>query len=198
MKIAAEQRFAFQAEGHKTEIEQLKLAATHDKCIATAKLENHAGLAYEQSIGQSRTNLTEAGQSLADRLGNAVASLNKLHSEEINRIIADYERQLTAMDGEARERGRQRELQIAEYKRKVELANNTVGDDLAEKTLLIQEEHAKELRSIREETNATIHGAIRNNAAMDTKHLEVKQSLQAHLLHCFAMPMKRSTSQSQD
>ena len=71
------------------------------------------------------------------------------------------------MDDEATDRGRQHELQIAEYKRKVELANNTVGDDLAEKTLLIQEEHAKELRSIREETNATIHGAIRNNAAMD-------------------------------
>ena len=46
--------------------------------------------------------------------------------------------------------------------------------------LLMQEEHAKELRSIREETNATIHDAIRNNAAMDTKHPEDKQSLQMH------------------
>ena len=48
------------------------------------------------------------------------------------------------MDDEARDRGRQHELQIAEYKRKVELANNTVGDEMAENMLLTQEEYAKE------------------------------------------------------
>ena len=137
-------------------------------------------MAYEQSVGQSRTNLTEAEQSLADRSENTVASLNKLHSDEINRIIADYKRQLAAMGDEARDRGRQHDLQIAEYKRKVELANKAVGDELAEKMLPMQEEHAKELRSIREEANITIHDAIRSNAAMDAKHLEDKRSLQAH------------------
>ena len=96
MKIAAEQRCAFQAEEHKIEIEQLKIAATHDKYLTIAKSENQARLAYEQSIGQNRTNLTEAEQSLADRSENAVASLNKLQCEEINRIIADYKRQLAA------------------------------------------------------------------------------------------------------
>ena len=133
MKIAAEQRFAFHAEGHNIEIEQLKIAATHDKDVTIAKLENHARLTYEQPTGQIRTNLIEAEQSLADRSENAVASLNKLHSEEVNRIIADYKRQLAAMDEEAGERGRQHEFQIAEYKRKVELANDTVGDEVAEK-----------------------------------------------------------------
>ena len=93
-------------------------------------------------------NLTEAEQSLADRSENAVASLNKLHSEEINIIIADYTRQLATMGDEARGKGRQHELQIAEYERKIKLANNTVGDELAEKMLPMQEEHAKELRPI--------------------------------------------------
>ena len=180
VKIAAEQRFAFQTEGHKFETDQFKIAATHDREITIARLENQARLASAQPVGQNRTNLTEAEQSLADRSDNAVASLNKLHCEEINRIIADYERQFAAMDDEARGKGRQHEIHIAEYKRKVELANNAVGDELAGKILLMQEEHAKEPRSIREETNATIHGAIRNNAAMDAKHLEEKQSLQGH------------------
>ena len=110
MKMAAEQRFVFQAEKHKIEIEQLKIAATHAKEVTIARLENQARLAYEQSIGQNRTNLTEAEQSLADRSGSAVASLNKLHREEINRIIADYKRQFAAMGDEARENGRQHEL----------------------------------------------------------------------------------------
>ena len=148
MKIAAEQRFAFQAEGHKIEMEKLKVAATHDKEMTNAKLGNQARLTYEQSMGQNRTNLTETEQSLANRSENAVASLNKLHSEEINIIIADYTRQLATMGDEARGKGRQHELQIAEYERKIELANNTVGDELAEKMLPMQEEHAKELRPI--------------------------------------------------
>ena len=155
-------------------------------------------MAYEQSIGQNRTNLTEAEQSLADRSENAIASLNKLHSEETNRIIADYKRQLAAMDDEAREKGRQHELQIAEYKRKIELANNTVGDELAEKMLPMQEEHAKELRSIREETNATMHDAIRNNAAMDAKHRKKSKVCKRISLYCFAMLTKRSKLQSRD
>ena len=161
-------------------MEKPKVAATHDTEIINARLENQARLAYEQSTGQNRTNLTEAEQSLADRSENTVASLNKLHSEEINQIIADYERQFAAMGDEAREKGRQHELQIAEYKRKVELANNTVGDELAEKMLPKQEEHTKELQSIREETNATMHDAVRNSAAMGAQHLEEKQSMQAH------------------
>ena len=73
METAAEQRFAFQAEGHKIEIEQLKIAATHDRDITIAKLETQAILAYGQSAGQNRTNLTEAEQSLADRSENAQA-----------------------------------------------------------------------------------------------------------------------------
>ena len=125
MNFAAEQRFAFQAEEHKAEIEQLKIAATHDKEITLAKLENHARLAYEQSIGQNRMSLTEAEQSLADRSEKTVASLNNLHSEAINRTIADYKRQLTTMDDEAREKGRKHDLQIAEYKRKVGVASNS-------------------------------------------------------------------------
>ena len=103
MKVAAEQRFASQAEEHKIEIEHLKIAATHDKDITIAKLENHARLAYEHSKGQSRTNLTEAEQSLAERSENTAASLNNLHSEEINRTFADYKRQLIVMDDEARD-----------------------------------------------------------------------------------------------
>ena len=102
------------------------------------------------------------------------------------------------MDDEAREMGRQHELQIAEYKRKVELANNTVGDELAEKMLPMQEEHAKELRPIREETNATIHDAIRNNAAMDAKHLGEKQSLQAHCAVLFRNAHEEKQMQSRD
>ena len=38
MKVAAELRSAFQAEEHKIEIEQFKIAATHDGEIAIAKL----------------------------------------------------------------------------------------------------------------------------------------------------------------
>ena len=111
-------------------------------------LENQARLTYTQSIGQNGTNLIETEQSLADRSENAVASLNRLHSEEINKVVADYKRQLAAMDDEAREKGRQHDLQVAEYKRKVDLANHTVGDELAEKMLPMQEEHANALRSI--------------------------------------------------
>ena len=102
MEIAAGRRFVFQAEEHKIEIEKLKIAATHDKDMAIAKSENQARLAYEQSTGQNRTNPTEAEQSLADRSENTVASLNKLHSQEINKIIADYKRQFAAMDQEKR------------------------------------------------------------------------------------------------
>ena len=139
MRTAAEQRFAFQAEGHRIEIEKLKFAAMHDKEMTVAMLENQARLSYTQSMGQNRTNLTETEQSLADRSENAVASLSKLHSGEIFKVIADYKRQLVAMDENAREQGRQHDLQIAEYKRTVELANNTVGDELAEKMFPMQE-----------------------------------------------------------
>ena len=119
MKIAAEQRFAFQAEGHKIEMEKLKVAATHDKEMTNAKLGNQARLTYEQSMGQNRTNLTETEQSLANRSENAVASLNRLHSEEINNIVAYYKRQLAAMHDEVREKSRQHDLQVAEYKAKL-------------------------------------------------------------------------------
>ena len=43
----------------------------------------------------------------------------------------------------------------------------------------MQEEHANELRSMREETNATMHDAVRNNFSTGAKHLEEKQSTQA-------------------
>ena len=95
-----------------------------------------------------------------------------MHSEEINKVVADYKRQLDAMDDEAREKSRQHDLQVAEYKRKVELANNTVGDELAEKMLLTQEEHANALRSMREQTNVTMHDVVRNSASMDAEHRE--------------------------
>ena len=71
-------------------------------------------------------------------------------------------------------------MQVAEYKRKIDLANNTVGDDLAEKMLLMQKEHTIELRSMREQTNVTMHDVIRNNASMDAEHKEEKQRMQAH------------------
>ena len=61
-------------------------------------------------MGQNRTNLTETEQSLADRSENAVASLNKVHSEEISKVVADYKRQLAAMDEHAREQGRRHDL----------------------------------------------------------------------------------------
>ena len=67
MRIAAEQRFVFQAEEHRVEIEKLKVAATHDKEMAVAMLENQARLSHSQSMGQNRTNLTESEQSMADR-----------------------------------------------------------------------------------------------------------------------------------
>ena len=143
VRVAAEQRFAFQAEGHRVEIE--------DKEMTVAMLENQARLSYSQSMVQNRTNPTETEQSMADRSENAVASLSRLHSEELNKVVADYKRQLAAMDGDAREKGRQHGLQVADYKRKADLANNTVGDELAEKPLPMQEEHANELRSMREQ-----------------------------------------------
>ena len=59
MRIATEHRFAFQAEEHRIEIERLKVAATHDKEMTVAMLENQARLSYSQSMGQNRTNLTE-------------------------------------------------------------------------------------------------------------------------------------------
>ena len=98
MRTAAEQRFAFQADEHRIEIEKLETAATHDKEITAAMLESQARLPYTQPMIQNRTNLTETKQSLADRTENAVASLNRLHSEEINKVVADYKRQLAAMD----------------------------------------------------------------------------------------------------
>ena len=125
MKSAADKRFAFQAEEHNIEMEKFKVAATHDKETTIAKLENQARLTYEQPMGQNRTNLTETEQSLADRSENTVASLNRLHSEGIDKIVANYKRQPAAMDDEAREKGRQHDLQIAGYKRKIELANNS-------------------------------------------------------------------------
>ena len=83
-------------------------------------------------------------------------------------------------------------------RRKIELANNTVGDELAEKTLLMQEEHANELRSIREQTDVTMRGAIRNNASMDAEHKEEEQSMRANILHnCFAT-RKRKTSRNRE
>ena len=65
------------------------------------------------------------------------------------------------MDDEAREKGRQHDLQIAEYKRKIDLAIHTVGDEMAEKMLLMQEEHENELRPMREQTDVTMHDVIR-------------------------------------
>ena len=179
MRTAAEQRFAFQAEDHRIEIEKIKVAATHDKKMTVAMLENQARLSYTQSMGQNRTNLIETEQSLADRSENAVASLNKLHSEEISKVVADYKRQLAAMDDEAREKGRQHDLEVAECRRKVDLANNTVGDELAEKTLPMQEEHANALRSMREQTHVSMHDVIRIDASMDAEHKEEKQRMQA-------------------
>ena len=125
MRIAAEQRFAFQAEENRIEIDWLKVAATHDKEMTVAMLENQARLSYSQPMGQHRTNLTKTKQSMADRLENAVASLNRLHSEELNKVVADYKRQFAAMDDDAREKGRQYDLQVAEYKRKVDLASHS-------------------------------------------------------------------------
>ena len=48
-------------------MEKLKVAATHDKEMTIARLENQARLMYEQSMGQNRTNWTETEQSLANR-----------------------------------------------------------------------------------------------------------------------------------
>ena len=180
MRVATERRFAFQAEEHRIEIERLKVAATHDKEMTVAMLENQARLSYSQSMGQNRTNLTETEQHMADRSENAVTSPSRLHSEDLNKVVADCKRQLAAMGDDAREKGRQRDLQVAEYKRKLELANNTVGDELAEKMLLMQEEHANKLRSVGEQTNETTRDVIRNNASMDVEHKEEKQIMQAH------------------
>ena len=46
--------------------------------------------------------------------------------------------------------------------------------------LLMQEEHANELRPMREQTNVTMHGVIRNNASTDIEHKEEKQRMQEH------------------
>ena len=113
-----------------------------------ATLENQARLAYAQSMGQNRTNPTEAEQCLTDRSENAVASLKRVHSEQINKVAADCKRQFASTGDDAREKGRQHDLQVAEYKRKVELANNTVGDELAESMLQMQVERVTELQSI--------------------------------------------------
>ena len=51
MRAAAGQRFAFQAEQHRIAIEKLKIAATHDKEMTVAMLENQARLSYMQSMG---------------------------------------------------------------------------------------------------------------------------------------------------
>ena len=143
-------------------------------------LENQAKLSYTQSMGQDRTNLTETEQSLAGRSENTVASLNRLHSDELNKVVADDKEQLAAMDDDAREKCRQHDLQVAEYKHKIDLTSNAVGDDLAEKMLLMQEEHANKLRSVGEQANETTRDVIRNNASMDVEHKEVKQIMQAH------------------
>ena len=108
---------------------------------------------------------------MADRSENAVASLNRLHSE-LNKVVVDYKRQLATMDDDAREKGRQHDLQVAEYKRKIDLANNTVDDELAEKMLLMHEEQASELRSMREQANVTMNDVIRSSASMDAEHKE--------------------------
>ena len=131
-------------------------------------------------MGQNRTNLTETEQSLADRSENAVASLNRLHSEETNKVVADYKRQLAAMGDEAREKGRRHDLQVAEYKHKIDLANNAVGDEVVEKMLQTQEEHTTELWSMRDQTSVAMHDVIRRNASMDAKHQEEKRSTQTH------------------
>ena len=102
MRTATEQRFAFQAEEHRIEIERLKVAATHGKEMTVAMLEYQARLSYSEPMGQNRTNLIETEQSMADRSENAVASLSRLHSEELNKVVADYKRQLAAMDDDAR------------------------------------------------------------------------------------------------
>ena len=120
VRVAAEQRFAFQAEGHRVEIEKLKVAATHDKEMTVAMLENQARPSYTQPVGQNRTNSIETEKSLADRPENAVASLNRLPSEELNKVVADYKRQLAAVDDDARDKGRQHDLQVAGYKRKAD------------------------------------------------------------------------------
>ena len=148
MRIATEQGFAFQAEEHRIEFKRLKFAATHGKEMTVVMLENQARLSYSQSMGQNRTNVIETEQNMADRSENAIASLNRLHSEELNKVVADYKRKLTAKDDDAREKGRQHDLQVSEYKRKVELANNTVGDELDEKMSPMQKEHTNELRSM--------------------------------------------------
>ena len=172
MRIATEQRFAFQAEGHRVEIE--------DKEMTVAMLENQARLSYSQSMVQNRTNPTETEQSMADRSENEIASLNRLRSEELNKVVADYKGQLAAMGDDAREKGRQHDLQVAERKRKIDLASNTVGDELAEKMLPMQEEHANELRPMGEQTNVTMHDVIRNSASIDAGHKEEKQRMQTH------------------
>ena len=185
MRVATEQRFAFQAEEHRIEIERPKLAATHDKGMTVAMLEDQARLSYSQPMGQNRTNLTETEQGMADISKIAMASLNRLHSEGLNKVVAGYKGQLAAMDDDAREQGRQHDLQVAEYKRKAEVANNTVGDELAEKMLLMQEEHANELRPMGEQTNVTMHDVIRDSASMDAEHKEEKQRMQAHFAKLF-------------
>ena len=142
--------------------------------------------------------MTETEQSMADRSEKAVASLNRLHSEELSKVVADYKRQLAAMDDDAREKGRQHDLQVAEYKRKIDLASNTVGDELAEKMLPMQEEHANELRPMREQTNVTMHDVIRNNASIDAKHKGEKQRMQAHFAQLFRNAQEKKTNRNRE
>ena len=111
-------------------------------------------------MGQNISNLNETEQSMADRWGNAVASPNRLHSEELNKVVADY-------------------------KRHTYFANNTVGDEVAEKMLFMQEEHASEFRSMREQAPVTMNGVIRDNASMDAEHKEEKQRMQSHFAQLF-------------
>ena len=56
MRTAAEQQFAFQAEEHRIEVEKLKPAATHDKEITVAILENQARLSHTHAVDGSKQN----------------------------------------------------------------------------------------------------------------------------------------------
>ena len=180
MRIAAEPRFASQAEERRIEIERLKIAATHDKDIAVAMLENQARLTYTQPMGQNRISLRKPNKAwpidrntLKHRSTDCIAK--KL--TRLSQMAKDNSQQWVVMQ----EKGRQHDLQVAEHKRNIGLASNTVGDELAEKMSQMQEEHTTELQSRREQTNVTMHDVIRNNASMDAKHQEEKQSMQAHV-----------------
>ena len=166
--------------------------------MTVAMLENQAKLSYTQSMGQDRTNLTETEQSLAGRSENTVASLNRLHSDELNKVVADDKEQLAAMDDDAREKCRQHDLQVAEYKHKIDLTSNAVGDDLAEKMLLMQEEHANVLRPMREQTSVTMNDVIGSKAPMDAERKEDKQRMQAHFAQVSRNAQEENKSQSRE